>query len=91
MKSIGVRKLRQEASSVLRLVERGESFEITDRGRAVALLSPKLAASPLAELRAAGDVSRATGSIDDLPAPLALPAGEESPSRVLRRLRAHER
>lgn len=91
MKSIGVRRLRQEASAVLRLVERGESFEITDRGRAVALLSPRTADSPLAELRAAGEVSTAAGAIDDLPPPLALPAGCEPPSRVLSRLRTHER
>lgn len=91
MKSIGVRKLRQEASAVLRLVERGETFEITDRGRAVALLSPKSAESPLAELRAAGDISPSIASLADLPPPLALPPGKEAPSRVLRRLRADER
>jgi antitoxin (DNA-binding transcriptional repressor) of toxin-antitoxin stability system len=91
MKSIGVRRLRQEASAVLRLVERGESFEITDRGRAVALLSPKPGGNPLDALRAAGDVSPAVGSLEDLPPPLPLPAGKESPSSVLRRLRADER
>jgi antitoxin (DNA-binding transcriptional repressor) of toxin-antitoxin stability system len=91
MKSIGVRRLRQEASAVLRLVERGESFEITDRGRAIALLSPRPAGTPLAELRASGELSTASGDIDDLPPPLAVPPGRERPSRVLARLRAHER
>ncbi|MBO0693155.1 MAG: type II toxin-antitoxin system prevent-host-death family antitoxin [Acidimicrobiaceae bacterium] len=31
---------RQRASELLRLVENGETIEITDRGRPVALLSP---------------------------------------------------
>jgi prevent-host-death family protein len=40
MRSIGVRELRQNASAYLRLVEAGESVEVTDRGRPVALLVP---------------------------------------------------
>lgn len=40
MRSIGVRELRQNASQYLRLVEAGESVEVTDRGRPVALLVP---------------------------------------------------
>lgn len=37
---IGVRELRQHASSFLRRVRQGESFEVTDRGRPVARLVP---------------------------------------------------
>jgi prevent-host-death family protein len=91
MKSIGVRELRQRASDVLRRAERGETFQVTDRGRPVALITPLRAASPLELLRAAGEVSTATGTIDDLPEPVALPAGAETPSSVLARLRRHER
>ena len=40
MRSIGVRELRQNASAYLRLVEAGESVEVTDRGRPIALLVP---------------------------------------------------
>ncbi|AGL28846.1 hypothetical protein J113_23685 [Mycobacterium tuberculosis CAS/NITR204] len=40
MTSVGVRALRQRASELLRRVEAGETIEITDRGRPVALLSP---------------------------------------------------
>ena len=40
MKSIGVRELRQYASKYLRDVERGETYQVTDRGRPVAVLRP---------------------------------------------------
>src|SRR6266581_2196324 len=41
MVSIGVRELRQRASEVLRRVEQGETIEVTDRGRRVAILAPR--------------------------------------------------
>jgi prevent-host-death family protein len=91
MKSIGVRELRQRASEVLRLAERGETFEVTDRGRPVALITPLRGSTPLEQLRAAGEVSSAAGSLDDLPAPLALARGARRPSLALSRLRADER
>ena len=40
MRTIGVRELRQHASRYLALVARGESVEVTDRGRPVAILVP---------------------------------------------------
>lgn len=91
MVSVGVRELRQRASELLRMVERGEVIEITDRGRPVALLSPLPDESPLERLRAAGEVDLATEDLDDLPEPLVLPEGSESASTVLERLRRHER
>ena len=91
MKTIGVRELRQQASDVLRLAERGETFQVTDRGRPVALITPLRGGDPMEELRAAGDVSAARGSIDDLPPPLTIPRGAKRPSAALARLRAHER
>lgn len=90
MSSIGVRELRQRASEFLRRVQAGETFEITDRGRAVALLSPIPKAPPLEQLRFSGEVDEAAGDIGDLPAPLQLESGQESPSSVLERHRADE-
>jgi len=91
MTSVGVRELRQRASELLRLVERGEVIEITDRGRPVAQLAPLPEGSPLEQLRAAGEIDPASADLDDLPEPLTLPAGTESPSAVLWRLRHDER
>lgn len=91
MVRIGVRELRQRASEFLRRVELGETIEITDRGRPVALLGPLPVGSPLERMRAAGEVEGATGDLDDLPAPLVLAPGVESPSVALARLRRYER
>lgn len=90
MASVGVRELRQRASELLRRVERGESIEITDRGRPVAILVP-VPDDPLARLRASGDLTAAEGDVDDLPDPLPLAPGSEPPSSVLARLRSDER
>lgn len=91
MSSIGIRELRQRASEFLRRVRAGETFEVTDRGRPVALLSPIPDAPPLEALRTAGEVDEATGDIGDLPEPLELQSGREPPSSVLERVRANER
>jgi prevent-host-death family protein len=91
MTSVGVHELRQRASGLLRLVEQGETVEITDRGRPVALLTPIPNGSPLERMRAAGDVENATAYLEDLPEPLVVPAKAELPSRELARLRRNER
>ncbi|HYB29820.1 MAG TPA: type II toxin-antitoxin system prevent-host-death family antitoxin [Solirubrobacteraceae bacterium] len=90
MASVGVRELRQRASELLRRVQGGESIEITDRGRPVAVLAP-LPEDPLERLRSAGDLGSAEGDLADLPEPLPLPSGSEPPSSVLARLRRDER
>jgi antitoxin (DNA-binding transcriptional repressor) of toxin-antitoxin stability system len=72
-------------------VEQGETFEITDRGRPVALLSPLPNRGPLERLRAGGQIDEATGNLDELPDPLVLPAEAESASAALARLRRSER
>ena len=90
MATVGVRELRQRASELLRRVEEGETIEITDRGRPVALLGPLPQGSPLERLRASGDAEPATSDLDDLPAPLPL-RGDEPPSVRLAHLRDHER
>ena len=87
----GIRELRQRASELIDRVARGETIQITDRGRPVALLSPLPEGSRLDQLRAAGEIESATGSLEDLPEPLVLSAGAEPPSKVLARLRSHER
>jgi prevent-host-death family protein len=91
MTSVGVRELRQSASELLRRVQQGETIEITDRGRPVALLSPLPDRGPLERLRAGGQLDEATGDLDELPDPLVLPAGAASASTVLARLRRAER
>ena len=68
MASVGVRELRQRASELLRRVAAGETIEVTDRGRPVALLSPLPEAGPLESLRAAGEVTAPAADVADLPA-----------------------
>jgi prevent-host-death family protein len=89
--SIGIRELRQRASEYLRRVEAGETLEVTDRGRPIALLTPIPDVSPLEQLRASGGLVEAEGGIDDLPQPLELARGQEAPSSVLMRQRFDER
>ncbi len=84
-----MRELRQRASEYLRRVEAGETFEVTDRGRPVALLSPIPEASPLERMRQSGQLSPATEH--SFPKPVDSESFEISPSEVLRDLRADER
>ena len=91
MGSVGVRELRQQASELLRRVEAGETIEVTDRGRPVALLTPVPEQGPLERLTATGDLVRSRRDMDDLPDALHLAPGQEPPSRVLDRLRRDER
>lgn len=91
MASTGIRELRQRASELLRRVEAGETIEITDRGRPVAVLAPLPDQHPLDRLRATGDLEPARANLTDLPEPLPLPRGQEAPSKVLERLRRDER
>lgn len=91
MTTVGVRELRQRASELLRLVEEGETVEITDRGRPVALLGPIPGNAGIERLRATGDLVPATAGFGDLPEPLPAPAGEATPSEILARLRRDER
>ncbi|HLH66461.1 MAG TPA: type II toxin-antitoxin system prevent-host-death family antitoxin [Solirubrobacteraceae bacterium] len=91
MASVSVRELRQRAGELLRRVAAGETIEVTDRGRPVALLAPIPEAGPLERLRAAGELSGPSGDLADLPAPLRLEPGQEPPSLILERLRRDER
>lgn len=91
MTSVGVRELRQRASELLRQVRHGESIEITDRGRPVAMLTPLPQGNELERLRDAGQVRSADGDLDDLPEALPLVEGQPPPSVVLAGLRRHDR
>lgn len=91
MTTVGIRELRQRASELVRRVAAGETIQVTDRGRLVALLAPPPQGTPLERLRAAGELQEAGGELEDLPAPLELPPRKRSPSVVLARLRRHER
>ena len=90
MTSVGIRELRQRASELLRRVEAGESIQISDRGRPIAILAP-LPEDPVERLRASGDLLDSDRDLTDLPDPLPMPAGSEPPSSVLARLRRDER
>jgi prevent-host-death family protein len=91
MASTGVRELRQRASELLRRGEAGETIEITDRGRPVAVLAPLPEQRPIDRLRATGDLEPAGSDLKDLPEPLPLAPGQAAPSSVLERLRRDER
>jgi len=91
MTSVGVRELRQRASELLRLVEQGETIEITDRGRPVARLTPVLDGTPLERMHAAGEIEASSAEFDDLPEPLVLASFVETPAAALARLRRDER
>ncbi|MER3410235.1 MAG: prevent-host-death family protein [Thermoleophilia bacterium] len=86
MGRVGVRELRQQASAVLRRVMAGETVEVTDRGRPVAVLLP-LRRAGLEKLEEEGLVRPAEADLLDLP-PVPLPAGVELPSAAVGRGRA---
>jgi prevent-host-death family protein len=58
MKRVGVRELRQNLSAWLRRVQDGEPFEVTVRGKPVAMLAPLRTSDPLALLERRGQIAR---------------------------------
>ncbi|HEX2161465.1 MAG TPA: type II toxin-antitoxin system prevent-host-death family antitoxin [Thermoleophilaceae bacterium] len=90
MRVIGIRELRQQASRYLRDVERGETLEVTDRGRPIARVVPIPPAAGLEQLAASGRLTPASGDALELGPPLA-PRGKVLPSDVLADLRSGER
>jgi prevent-host-death family protein len=72
---VGIRELRQNLSVYVRRVLEGDTFEVTERGRPVALLGPLPEAStPLARLVREGRITPAAGDLLEL----GLPEGPES-------------
>jgi prevent-host-death family protein len=78
MDRVGVRELRRDASAILRRVAAGESVEVTDRGRLVAVLLRAMP-SGLARLEREGLLRRADGDLLAI-TPLYLPPGATEPS-----------
>ena len=92
MDRVGIRELRLNASRLVARVERGESLEVTSRGRLVARIVPVRPAGGLAQLLAEGAATgpEEEGDLLDIPAVEPAP-GAPLPSEVLAELRADER
>jgi prevent-host-death family protein len=86
MKTVGIRALKQNASSVVADASAGEVVTITDRGRAVAQLIP-LPASPIEALVAAGAARPPKRSLADLGPPPKRKQGQPPLSTVLAEMR----
>jgi len=91
---IGIRELRQHASVYVDLAEKGQTVDITNRGRLVARLVPAGdAESPLERLIAAGIIEAAEdpGDLLDIePAP-PVPPGRPTATEMLLQMREEER
>jgi prevent-host-death family protein len=81
MERVGVRELRRQASAILRRVAAGETVEVTDRGRPVAVLM-KTMPGGLARLEREGLLRRAEGDLLDI-VPVRLRPGTTEPSRLV--------
>lgn len=81
MERVGVRELRREASAILRRVAAGETVEITDRGRPIAVLL-KTMPSGLARLEREGLLRRGEADLLEL-LPVRLPTDAAPPSRLV--------
>ncbi len=90
MRTIGIRELRQQASRHVRTVQAGETIQVTDRGKPVAMIVPLSERSVMEELEAAGRVTRARGDVLQVP-PVRPKKGIPLPSQILARMRADER
>ncbi len=91
MQTIGIRELRQQASKYLRSVERGETIQVTDHGRPVALITPIPSGNIVDRLAAAGQLRRGNGDPLGLGPPLKIAKGEQPLSSILEEMRADER
>jgi prevent-host-death family protein len=91
MRAIGIRELRQQASRYLRDVQAGETIEVTDRGRPVALLVPLPQTDALGRLAAAGRIADAAGDLLALGGPVEPAPGVPLPSEALAQARSDER
>lgn len=71
MNRVGVRELRQNLSVYLRRVRRGETLEVTERGRPVAVLQPIVDPDDrFARLQVRGiPLRRGAGNLAELPPP----------------------
>lgn len=93
-KRIGIRELRQHASVYVDLAEKGQTVDITNRGRLVARLVPAGDAdSPLERLFAAGVLRPAEdpGNLLDIEPGPPVPEGQPTASEILFEMREEER
>ena len=89
MEQVSVRELNQDTAGVLARVERGETVEVTNRGKPVAQIRP-VGTGPLDDLVAAGRAVPATIT-GPIPIPrLKAPAGEDA-GALLSSMRDEER
>lgn len=65
MEKVGIRELRQYASRYIDRVKSGESFEVTERGVPVAMLSPAQKPSLYDRLVAEGTLEPAQGDLSE--------------------------
>jgi prevent-host-death family protein len=72
-----MRELNQQTASVMARVERGETFEITNRGKVIGRIVPPSPGGELDDLIAAG---RVVPAID--PTPFRMPPGEVEDNAV---------
>ena len=89
MERVGIRELRQNLSVYVRRVKRGETLEVTEYGRPVAVLAPPPPVDdPIARLVAEGRIVRqATRSFADLPPPIKPSPGARPMSEILDEIR----
>jgi prevent-host-death family protein len=86
---LGVRQMRQNLSVYLRRVGAGETFEVTARGRPVAVLSPvEEGLTPIEYLVASGRASSPEGDLLELGPP---PRSKNGRSRRLSRALREQR
>lgn len=87
MERVGVRELRQNASTWIRRAHAGERIEVTLRGQVVAVLGPPPVRGGLAGLRETRRLKPST-SIAPLPPPVVT---RRTASEALAEMRAYER
>jgi prevent-host-death family protein len=82
---IGVREVRQDASTILARVEEGEEFIITNRGVPIARLIPMDMDDEqlIDEMIANGDIVEADGNVWELPAPTYKVKGKSATQQLL--------
>ena len=94
MHRVGIRELRQNASSILKRVSNGEVIEVTEHGHPIARIVP-FVRGVLDQLVSEGRASDAAGDLLELMDELDLPApaerGKRRPTTALAELRADER
>ena len=89
--TVGVRELRQNLSVYLERIALGETLQVTDRGRPVAILAPlPKPVSVLDRLRLEGRLTEAAGDLLTVLRPLTGRTSKRG-SRALQRIRADRR